>query len=243
VLSIIDKKGRVLGPLSVAEHSTMLAAFACTGVSARARASSADVVRACQQRQGWFRCDCLGTIETAPLLIPVAETFIRRHAHGPDHADSCRFEMDPGERERNVQRLREDAPRGGFRLARAITNSDAALVLDGSDRGAEDNAATEAGAARRAGHGVVKAYERIRLSQLLCKLLSDAKLQDVGPTPRRHADQVQAIYEAAGGISLGGDLRLSGVLGIDPTSLDVVGSLMQRRGAGRQGDARTACWC
>jgi len=58
VLSVIDKKGRVLGPLSAEEGSTMLAAFALSGASVEARERGADVVRTTQQRDCWFRCDC-----------------------------------------------------------------------------------------------------------------------------------------------------------------------------------------
>ena len=54
--------------------------------------------------------------------------------------------------------------------------------------------------------------ERTKLSQPLFKLLSDTKLHQVCRGPRGYADQQAALYKAARGISLGGDLMLSGVL-------------------------------
>jgi len=68
VLSVVDKKGRVLGPLSADDGSAMLAAFASSGAGVEARERGADVVRTTQQRDCWFRCDCLGT-EPAPVWL------------------------------------------------------------------------------------------------------------------------------------------------------------------------------
>ncbi len=48
MLSVIDKKGRVVGRLSPADEAAMLAAFATSGATAEARTCGADVVRTAQ---------------------------------------------------------------------------------------------------------------------------------------------------------------------------------------------------
>ncbi len=219
MLSVVDKKGRVLGPLSAEDGSAMLAAFASSGASVEARERGADVVRATQQRDCWFRCDCLGT-EPAPVLVPVTETHIRRSPHHPEHAEGCPFEMTATERESYAASLREPEAGDSFQLARAIGQPGSALVRDtGAGEG-------EQGSCR----GVHNAgRERTKLSQLLFKLLSDTRLHQVGRGPRGHADQQAALYKAARGISLGGDLMLSGVLYTDAGQLgDLVGRVRLR---------------
>ena len=219
MLSVVDKKGRVLGPLGAEDGHAMLAAFAQSGASVEARERGADVVRAAQQRDCWFRCDCLGT-EPAPILVPVTETHIRRSPHHPDHADGCPFEMTAAERESYAASLREPGAGDSFQLARAIGQPGRALVRDaGAGEGVGNAGEDEDGPG--AGRGVYSAgRERTKLSQLLFKLLSDTRLHQVGHGPRGHADQQAALYTAARGISLGGDLMLSGVLYTDAGQLD-----------------------
>jgi len=212
VLSVVDKRGRVLGPLSAEDGDAMLAAFASSGASVEARERGADVVRSTQQRDCWFRCDCLAT-EPAPVLVPVTETHIRRSPHHPDHAEGCPFEMTATERESYAASLREPEVGDSFQLAREIGQPGRALVRDtgaGDGEGGQDT-----------GRGVHNAgRERTKLSQLLFKLLSDTRLHQVGRGPRGHADQQAALYKAARGISLGGDLMLSGVLYTDAGQFD-----------------------
>ncbi len=228
MLSVIDKKGRVLGPLGAEDGHAMLAAFAQSGATAEARERGADVVRATQQRDCWFRCDCLGT-EPAPVLVPVTETHIRRSPHHPDHAEGCPFEMTAAERESYAASLREPGAGDSFQLARAIGQPGRALVRDAGAGESEDNAGEG-----EDGHGAVRGVhtagrERTRLSQLLFKLLSDTRLHQVGRGPRGHAEQQAALYKAACGISLGGDLMLSGVLYTDAGQLgDLVGRVRLR---------------
>ena len=217
MLSVVDKKGRVLGPLGAEDGYAMLAAFARSGATAEARECGADVVRATQQRDCWFRCDCLGT-EPAPVLVPVTETHIRRSPHHPDHAEGCPFEMTAAERESYAASLREPEAGDSFQLARAIGQPGRALVRDAGE--SEGNAGEG-----EDGHGAVRGVhsagrERTKLSQLLFKLLSDTRLHQVGRGPRGHAEQQAALYKAARGISLGGDLMLSGVLYTDAGQLD-----------------------
>ncbi len=212
MLSVVDKRGRVLGPLSAEDGHAMLAAFALSGASVEARERGADVVRTTQQRDCWFRCDCLGTAE-APILVPVTETHIRRSPHHPEHAEGCPFEMTAVERESYAASLREPQAGDSFQLARAIGQPGSALV--------RDTASGEDESGQCAGRGVHNAgRERTKLSQLLFKLLSDTRLHQVGRGPRGHADQQAALYKAARGISLGGDLMLSGVLYTDAGQLD-----------------------
>jgi len=219
MLSVVDKKGRVLRPLGADDGHAMLAAFAQSGASAEARERGADVVRAIQQKDCWFRCDCLGT-EPAPILVPVAETHIRRSPHHPDHAEGCPFEMTAAERESYAASLREPAAGDSFQLARAIGQPGRALVRNAGASESEGNAG-EGEDGQGASRGVHSAgRERTRLSQLLFKLLSDTGLHQVSRGPRGHADQQAALYRAACGISLGGDLMLSGVLYTDAGQLD-----------------------
>ncbi len=116
MLSVIDREGRVVGRLSPADEAAMLAAFATSGATAEARTRGADVVRTAQQRDCWFRCDCLGAADAAPpmafhalsraepspsppVLIPVTETHIRlrpdaRFASGsPVTAEDAAFSL------------------------------------------------------------------------------------------------------------------------------------------------------
>jgi len=130
VLSVIDKKGRVVGRLSQADEAAMLAVFACSAATAEARTRGADVVRAAQQRDCWFRCDCLGAADPAPVLVPVTETHIRRCPHHPEHAEGCPFEMTAAEREGYVASLREPASGESFKLARAIRQASSSLVRE-----------------------------------------------------------------------------------------------------------------
>jgi len=219
VLSVVDKKGRALGPLSAGDGGAMLAAFAFSGASAEARTRGADVVRSTQQRDCWFRCDCLGAADPAPVLVPVTETHIRRSPHHPEHAEGCPFEMTVAEREGYVASLREPAAGESFRLARAIRQPGGALAREAGGASADEGEEDEDGQA--AGRGVQTARrERSKLSQLLFKLLGEAKVHQVGRGPRGHADQQAALYTAAREISLGGDLRLSGVLYTDAGQLE-----------------------
>jgi len=130
VLFVVDKKGRVVGRLSPGDEAAMLAAFAGSGATAEARTRGADAVRTAQQRDCWFRCDCLGAADPAPVLVPVTETHIRRCPHHPEHAEGCPFEMTAAEREGYAVSLRESAAGESFRLARAIGQPGGALVRE-----------------------------------------------------------------------------------------------------------------
>jgi len=260
VLSVIDKKGRVVGRLSPADETAMLAAFAYSGATAEARTRGAEVVRTAQQRDCWFRCDCLGAADQSPpmalhalsraepspsppVLVPVTETHIRRSPHHPEHAEGCPFEMTAAERESYVVSLREPAGGESFRLARAIGQPGAALVREAGGASAYEGEEDEDGQASARGVHTAR-RERSKLSQLLFKLLGDARVHQVGRGPRGHADQQAAVYTAAREISLGGDLRLSGVLYTDAGQLeDLVGRVPLRARWPDAAGVRTGCWC
>lgn len=225
VLTVTDKKGKALGRLGVKDLDAVLAAFARPGATAEERWRGAAVVRRVQQRDGWFRCGCLGPGEDPPVLVPVKEAYIRREASRPDHADGCPFESDAEDRARHARSLRAREPGDGFRLARAIKAAGSAPARDDADSGGEPGAEAGQGASR----GPAKVYYRTKLSQLLFELLHAAGVHRVGPGPRGRETQVQALYAAARGISLGGELRLSSVLETNPDRLqDFIGGIRAR---------------
>ncbi len=68
------------------------------------------------------------------------------------------------------------------------------------------------------------------MSQALFKLLSDARVHQVGAGPRGLDAQSQALLQAAQGISLGDDLRLSEVLETNPAAMgELVRCIAARR--------------
>ena len=222
MLSLVDKNGSSVRQLGAAEFEAMLAAFGRAGATAKARTRGAGVVRQAQQRECWFRCDCLEAMqEPSPILVPVLERFIRRSPHHADHADACSFEMGDAASADYAKGLREPKPGDTFRLVGGIDPDDAAPSWD--DDGSETTGDVRDAGARRGVHrGVRKTYERSKLSQLLFKLLSDAQVHRVGRGPRGRTDQWEAVYRAARGILLGDGLPLSDVLHTDPGQLDLL---------------------
>jgi len=229
LLFITDKKAQAVGSLAEGEYEALVAAFARDGAMPGERGRGAAVVRKYQQGRRWFGCDCLGAGEGTPIVVPVAEAHIRRDPKHPDHADGCPFELDTHDRLLRARALREQEPAHGFKLARAIAQPGAASDLKGI-HALDDAAAKRDDASRAAGRGPSKAYYRSRLSQVLFKLLSDARVHHVGAGPRGLDAQRQALRQAAQGISLGGDLRLSEVLDTDPAAM---GELVRRIAARR----------
>jgi hypothetical protein len=88
-------------PLSAAEDEAMRKAFNRFASVAERHAGAEIVQRYQHQGHGnWFLCDCLDGVETRPpALVPVMESFIRRHADPPwpAHAEDCDFFREPGE--------------------------------------------------------------------------------------------------------------------------------------------------
>lgn len=228
MLSVIDKKGKVVGHPSPDDLESLLEAFSMPGATSEARQQGAAVVRKYQQQHCWFRCSCLGDAGPAPVLVPVAEAYIRRDANYPDHADGCLFEMDSRDRERYAKSLRVEEPSAGFRLARAIARPGAAPIQDEEGEGGDASGAEAADEQDRQ-RGPCKARERSKLSQLLFKLLSDTRLHRIGSGPRGYDAQRDALHVASRRISLGGDLCLSGVLDLDPGNLAELAARLGQR--------------
>ena len=93
-----------------------------------ARAEAALVVQDFQLRGPgyWFRCDCLDyQEERPPVLIPVLESFIRRHTESPwpAHAETCDFFREPAEQRAITKSYGPPAP-GPLRLVRRYAQAD-----------------------------------------------------------------------------------------------------------------------
>jgi hypothetical protein len=88
-----------------------------------ARATGAAVVRHYQHLGfgNWFHCDCQESGCRPPALIPVLESYIRRHVDPawPQHADGCDFQRDPSE-QRTVTHSYARPPSGPLRLLRGF---------------------------------------------------------------------------------------------------------------------------
>jgi hypothetical protein len=88
-------------PLSPVEDRALRLAFG-RFAAADARPAGAEIVQRFQHKGPgyWFACDCLdGVEERPPVLIPVLESFIRRHFDPPwpPHAENCDFFREPAE--------------------------------------------------------------------------------------------------------------------------------------------------
>jgi len=125
----ICRKGEVEGgqTLGAEEDLALRQAF---GRFARpeARAAGAAVVRRYQHLGfgNWILCDCLGPGRRPPALVPVLESFIRRHTDPPWplHAEGCDFHRDPSE-QRVITRSYARPPAGPLRLLRRLPGDDA----------------------------------------------------------------------------------------------------------------------
>jgi len=228
MLFITDKKADMVGQLAEGEYDSLVAAFTQGGATAEERERGATVVRKYQQLDRWFGCTCLGTETAAPILFLVNEAHIRRDSRRPDHADGCPFEMDTDDRERQTSGLRAHAPANGSKLARAIAQPEAVAASDGV-QDPDDALAPGFTSGQGAGASPSKAYHRTRLSQALFQLLSDARVHQVGAGTRTHETQLQALHQAARGISLGDGLQMSEVLETDPAEVARLASQVAAR--------------
>ena len=74
----------------------------------------------------WFLCDCLESAVRPPALVPVMESFIRRHSSDPpwpQHAEGCDFHKTPAEQSA-ITRSFALPTAGPLRLIRGFTNDD-----------------------------------------------------------------------------------------------------------------------
>jgi len=94
-----------------------------------ARAAGAEVIqRVCIE--SWLGCDCLlGVDARPPVLIPVLESFIRRHtdAPWPAHTESCDFFREPAEQRLITKSYGPPSP-GPLRLVRRYGQTEGAAL-------------------------------------------------------------------------------------------------------------------
>ena len=118
-------------PLSAAEDEAMRKAFGRFASVAGRRAGTEIVQRYQHQGHGnWFLCDCLDGVETRPpALVPVMESFIRRHTDPPwpAHAEDCEFFREPGEQKAITNSYGPPSP-GPLRLVRRYGQAESAAL-------------------------------------------------------------------------------------------------------------------
>ena len=124
----VCRKGEVDGGqfLTAEEDRALRQAFG-RFATPEARAAGAAVVRHYQHLGfgNWFLCDCLDPSVQPPALVPVLESFIRRHTDPPWplHADACDFRRDPPE-QRAITRSYARPSAGPLRLLRPLPRND-----------------------------------------------------------------------------------------------------------------------
>jgi hypothetical protein len=118
-------------PLSAAEDAAMRRAFG-RFATAEARSAGAEIVQH-YQHQGhgnWFLCGCLNGLEARPpVLIPVLESYIRRHTDlpWPAHAEDCDFFREPSEQKAITNSYGPPSP-GPLRLVRRYCQAENAAL-------------------------------------------------------------------------------------------------------------------
>jgi hypothetical protein len=142
------------------------------------------------------------------VLVPVVETFLRRHVteDWPQHAEGCDFYREPAEQAEISASYQPQ--KKNIRLVRSFKVAAAASPL------------------RR--EMALPANRRPQLASLLVQLMADSGLQRIGssgfkapPLP----DQMRAIWSVARGITLDKDVRLADVLCMSVAKLP---ALMER---------------
>ena len=175
-------------PLTPDEDNALRRAFGRFG-SEGARLAGAEVVRRHQQRGRWFLCDCRPGSAQPPVLVPVAESHIRRHGEAPwaSHAPGCDFFLDAAEQGVLLRTYHQASALDGLRLLR---------------RFAEDREAPpEVPGIRH------RNYDRGResLARLLTHLAVAAGLQGIAPGPPPSLSrQFKGLRQAARAVKLDG---------------------------------------
>ena len=124
----VCRKGDVEGgqALTAEEDRALRHAFGRFG-RPEARSAGAAVVRRYQHLGfgNWFHCDCEESGGRPPALIPVLESYLRRHTDPgwPHHADGCDFQRDPDE-QRAITKSYARPPSGPLRLLRGFPSDD-----------------------------------------------------------------------------------------------------------------------
>lgn len=181
--------------LTPAEDGVMRAAFGRYGGAAEARAAAAGIVRRLETSGPgyWFHCDCRPDAERPPVLVPVAETHIRRHeaAAWPSHAVTCDFFREPPEQ--------AELTRSFARLARR------GLCLVRPWAGATCDVLDEVRVAS-------PHTGRPQLARALVRLMTAAGLQQTGSAafrPPTVPEQVRRLWGVAGGLELDRDVPVA----------------------------------
>ena len=155
------------------------------------REAGLHIVRRRQPERGgqWFACDCLGDVPCPPVLVPVAEAFVRRHVEGPwpEHDDWCDFYKEPAE-QGEISASYSRPPRSGrFRLVRPFRKGESEYP----------GVHPASGGRRRPG-----------LARLLLGMLDEAGLTHVGQAVASAAEQYAALRAVAREMRLEADLPL-----------------------------------
>jgi len=200
-------KGETSGaaPLAPEEDRLLRAAFGRYGGEAAARVAAAAIVARHQQLGAgrWFVCDCRPDAPCPPVLVPVAQTHIRRHqdAHWPAHAEACDFFRDPAEQRDLLHTYTPAALERPLRLARAFDTAPVALEQT----------------LRPISYGT----NRPGLARLLVRLVTAAGFQHIPADwrPPLLVDQVKALWQAARRVELDPGVFLPAFLCTSPGRL------------------------
>lgn len=176
------------------EDQLIRAAFGRYGGSAKARTDTIPIIRRLQtsDRGFWILCDCRPAQEKPPALVPVLETYLRRHVTDdwPPHAEACDFFREPAE-QTEISRSYRPLDKSKVRLVRSF----------------EIAAATSPERLQRTS----TARRRPQLARLLVRLVTEAGLQQVEPgfRPAPISEQMKAIWPIARDVYLDQNIRMA----------------------------------
>jgi hypothetical protein len=179
------------------EDHILRMAFGQFGGSAKARADAIPIVRRLQttDRGYWILCDCRPAQSSPPTLVPVLETYLRRHVteDWPQHAEACEFFRDLAD-QAEVSEISKSYQPLAKSLVRLVRSFEIA-----------------AAASPERLENVSKARRRPQLARLLVRLLTEAGLQKVEPgfKPPPIPEQMKAIWPVARDISLDQNVRMA----------------------------------
>ena len=181
--------------LTPEEDHILRAAFGRFGGTAKARADAIPIIRRLQttDRGFWILCDCRPRQSSPPALVPVLETYLRRHVtpDWPQHAEACDFYREPAE-QTEISKSYRPLDKSRVRLVRSFEIA----------AGASPERLEIASTARR----------RPQLARLLVRLMTEAGLQRIdagGFRPPPVPEQMRAIWPIARDISLDQQVRMA----------------------------------
>ena len=200
-------KGSVDGTVGLApeEDRLLRKAFGRYAGTPAARRAAASVVARYQQMGAgmWLLCPCRSVSGRNTVLVPVAQTHIRRHEDDrwPSHAPSCDFYRDPAEQNLLVGSYAGPVDRP-FSLARRFGAAEQQL---------NRSFVANSYATRRPG-----------LAHLLMRLVDEAGLQKIPANwrPPPLVDQIKAVWGAARKVSLDAGVALPQFFCTSPGRID-----------------------